>query len=235
MEQILQLKTYSYKIKHNTVIDSKTTFGFLAQEIHTVLPDITDTAKGIMLIDYQQIIPLLVEALKEQQSVIDKIKNDMSQRQVMRLINTGTDKQNNLDSLMRVINEIKNQITQCCNQKQIQKLETNQNETSYFSTLFQNIPNPFSEKTIIEFEIIERFSNASIMIFDMQGILKKTIPITQNGKGQITINGNELKAGMYLYSLLVDNKEIDTKRMILMYCIFGIINLIQFYKNTPSQ
>jgi hypothetical protein len=38
-----------------------------------------------------------------------------------------------------------------------------------------------------------------------------------NGKGKqtITISGNSLEPGMYLYALVVDGKEVDTKRMIL--------------------
>ena len=60
------------------------------------------------------------------------------------------------------------------------------------------------------------FRSASIMVFDLQGTLKMVIPISHSLKGQITINGFELTAGMYLYSLIVDDKEIDTKRMILM-------------------
>jgi len=31
----------------------------------------------------------------------------------------------------------------------------------------------------------------------------------------ITIKGSELNPGMYLYTLIVDGKEVDTKRMIL--------------------
>jgi hypothetical protein len=31
----------------------------------------------------------------------------------------------------------------------------------------------------------------------------------------IKINGNELNSGMYIYTLVINNQEIDTKRMIL--------------------
>ena len=31
----------------------------------------------------------------------------------------------------------------------------------------------------------------------------------------ITINGSELMSGMYIYTLIADDKEIDTERMIL--------------------
>jgi hypothetical protein len=46
-------------------------------------------------------------------------------------------------------------------------------------------------------------------------MLKKAISNT--GEGEIVINANELKQGMYVYSLLVDNQLVDTKRMVLTY------------------
>ena len=33
--------------------------------------------------------------------------------------------------------------------------------------------------------------------------------------GEIIIKGSELKPGMYFYSLIEDDREVDTKRMIL--------------------
>ncbi|HXB42312.1 MAG TPA: hypothetical protein VNZ49_17365 [Bacteroidia bacterium] len=53
------------------------------------------------------------------------------------------------------------------------------------------------------------------MIFDLNGSLKKTITIIAKGEVNVTINGKELIAGMYNYSLIVDGQEIDTKKMIL--------------------
>ena len=49
----------------------------------------------------------------------------------------------------------------------------------------------------------------------MQGTLLKTVNLSNTGKGSIIINGGELNAGMYMYSLVANGKEIDTKRMIL--------------------
>ena len=49
----------------------------------------------------------------------------------------------------------------------------------------------------------------------MQGLQKKAFNITSKGKASILINGSELQAGMYLYTLIVDGKEVDTKKMIL--------------------
>lgn len=83
------------------------------------------------------------------------------------------------------------------------------------ATLYQNAPNPFSSETEIRYYIPNNAGQASMLIFDMQGTLKKQMQITAKGNGSLTINASELPAGMYIYSLIVDGKEIDSKRMIL--------------------
>ena len=37
----------------------------------------------------------------------------------------------------------------------------------------------------------------------------------QQGKNQVTINGSQLAAGMYIYSLIADGAEVVSKRMVL--------------------
>ena len=81
--------------------------------------------------------------------------------------------------------------------------------------LEQNVPNPFNSATTINFYIPQSSLQAAIFIYDMQGLQKKAYTIITKGKSEITINGSELQAGMYLYTLIIDNKEIDTKKMIL--------------------
>ena len=80
--------------------------------------------------------------------------------------------------------------------------------------LYQNTPNPFSESTTIRFTLPEDAHNAFIYIFDMNGRMQKQIPVDSSMQS-VTISGGEFPAGIYLYSLAVGGKEIDTKRMIL--------------------
>ena len=83
--------------------------------------------------------------------------------------------------------------------------------------LFQNVPNPFNQKTEIKFQIdSENFRSASIIVFDMNGLLIKEFEIMDSGEGSVHIDSGDLKAGMYIYSLIVNQREFDTKRMILM-------------------
>ena len=80
--------------------------------------------------------------------------------------------------------------------------------------LYQNTPNPFTAQTEIRFSLPDDATNAYICIFDMTGKLQKKLPISSS-LDSVTINGYELGEGIYLYSLMVNGQEVDTKRMIL--------------------
>ena len=83
------------------------------------------------------------------------------------------------------------------------------------SELFQNTPNPFSDNTVIKYVIPQDAQNANLLIYDMNGKQIEQFVLTQKGMGSIVLEVSHLEAGMYLYSLIVDSKVIDVKRMIL--------------------
>lgn len=80
--------------------------------------------------------------------------------------------------------------------------------------LYQNSPNPFKEQTIIRFKLASDIQDASICFFDMNGRLLKKTPIS-SGMESVSIGGSELGEGMFLYSLIVNGQEIDTKKMVI--------------------
>jgi hypothetical protein len=86
--------------------------------------------------------------------------------------------------------------------------------TSKINVLYQNNPNPFKEQTVIRFKLADDVQEASICIFDMSGKTIKKLPIS-SGMDSVSIGGYELGDGMFLYSLIVNGQEIDTKRMII--------------------
>jgi len=82
------------------------------------------------------------------------------------------------------------------------------------NVLYQNTPNPFKEQTTIRFRLADDATNAAICIFDMSGKMLKKLPVS-SGMTSVKVNGYELGEGLYLYSLVVNGSEIDTKRMII--------------------
>lgn len=87
---------------------------------------------------------------------------------------------------------------------------------SDMSKLFQNTPNPFGTTAVIEYYIHRMEASAQIVIYDLAGreLLKSNIEKT--GKGKMTVSSEKLVPGTYVYSLVVDGAEIDSKRMVVV-------------------
>ena len=81
--------------------------------------------------------------------------------------------------------------------------------------LFQNNPNPFSQDTEIRMVLPESTRHASVIVYNLEGKELKNIVVNERGDAAIKILGSDLGAGMYLYTLIVDGKVADTKRLIL--------------------
>lgn len=83
LSKIVKLRGVEYN--HKTKIDANNSnkksstepealrYGFLAQEVETIIPEAVETgSSGKKFINYQAMIPLLIEAMKEQQTKIEK-------------------------------------------------------------------------------------------------------------------------------------------------------------------
>jgi hypothetical protein len=81
--------------------------------------------------------------------------------------------------------------------------------------LYQNTPNPFTADTEIRCYLPTSATQATLFVYNLQGAQLLDFTITRTGLNTITVYGSELPAGMYLYTLVVNNEIIDTKRMIL--------------------
>lgn len=86
---------------------------------------------------------------------------------------------------------------------------------SVVASLSQNRPNPFRTSTVISCVLPDEVSDAFLCVYDLNGNQKMRRDIPQRGSVDITIEGNTLTAGMYIYTLIADGMEIDSKRMIL--------------------
>ncbi|CAG0994712.1 hypothetical protein FLAV_02511 [Flavobacteriales bacterium] len=56
---------------------------------------------------------------------------------------------------------------------------------------------------------------AQLIFTDMQGRIIKTVDINQTGHGQLKVYAAHLIQGIYQYSIVVDRKVIDTKKMLV--------------------
>jgi hypothetical protein len=174
--------------------------GLIAQDVEQVFPEVVKTMPdSIKAIAYTDLIAVTIEAIKEQQQQISTLQNIVVQQE-------------------KDIIDLKNNLSFCCGieiKSMQDSITSTLNQVRDSAILFENVPNPFSLNTTINFILPLNYSNAKITIYNLQGLELRTYNLTQNGSGSVIVQGSELPAGMYLYSLFVDNVLIDTKRMIL--------------------
>jgi len=216
-EILKQIQTYSYYFKSDSVFirsDSldlrKKDYGVLAQEVEGILTELVDTAKGTMFVNYNAFIAILIKGFNEQQNEIEILQNIVS-AQELDLVE--------LKSLQRTVIQLQDIVNKCCETpKSGMQIPDNSEELQLpqeDAILYQNTPNPFSSNTEIKCYLPETTQQAAIYVYNLQGIELKAYPLSQAGLNTVIVNGSELPAGMYLYTLIVDNQIIDTKRMIL--------------------
>ncbi|MEP7170592.1 MAG: tail fiber domain-containing protein, partial [Bacteroidota bacterium] len=183
--------------------------GLMAHELMNVLPELvksathpgtSDSAGNVITqpytyntINYLGVIPVLVSAVNEQKETID--------------------------SLITRLTALEQTVSGCCGPSNHPNAPSPSNSGSIelenlkSMQLDQNDPNPFTEATMIHWSIPTDFKEANILFFDNSGNQINKFRIEQKGNGELQVFGSKLSAGIYNYSLIVDSKLIDSKKM----------------------
>ncbi len=189
---------FNQKDNNSLSLNDKKQHGFISQEVEEILPELVQEVtqpineksektvyEKFKALNYNGFISLLTKAIQEQQIQIEELRNQLTQKNTNQVL---------------VVNETAN------------PAEAKEMASKAYM-LAQNVPNPFTSSTTIKYTIPEN-KTAMIAVFDLNGKMLLQFP-SLKGAAQVTINGNTLQAGMYLYSLLVNGQEIITKKMIL--------------------
>lgn len=206
-------------------------FGFMARELLTVLPEIVkhDSFSDRYFVDYTAVIPFLTEAIKEQQGTITALNTTVTTQQ------TAIEQlQNDVNYWISQISELQSDITNinevlsiCCSgipptegfrgehkNDSLEKAAPYKEAKASSVLLYQNNPNPFDSKTEIKYYLPSAVSSVVIIVSNLTGAQVTSYKnlATINGNHSITIDGGMLSAGSYYYTLLVNGKEISTKK-----------------------
>lgn len=210
LEKIRQLKPATYQFKNAT--DKQEYSGFIAQDVmklfpamvaHTVIPE---RKVDVYTMDYSQFGVLAIKGVQELQPVIEE------QKQV-------NEEQN------RVIEEQRLKIVTL--EDRLAKLEAtlatgaankNGNVSNVIAnaSLDQNIPNPLTNSTSIRYNVPAGSSKAQLIVTDNNGNTIKQIQLNSKGNGLVNIETSTLSSGTYSYTLIVDGKTIETKKMVIV-------------------
>jgi hypothetical protein len=232
LNKLSKIESIIYKPKRDTIsnhfsgfeeIENKETFGFIAQDFEKLFPELVlspNSENRYYSVNYIGMIPVLVEAIKEQQQIIENLGQKFQQEILLQ--------QNVIEALHQKVEILEKSLNLCCynghsSQNEIKENKMNeQNGTTYQKDtdfeemrLYQNSPNPFHETTNIWSYIPQAIQKTELCIYNVQGIQVKCIAIFERGKVNVQIQANQLAAGIYTYLLIGDGKVSDAKQMIL--------------------
>lgn len=198
-EKLEKLGSYTYNFKtsefKNKNFPETEQIGLIAQEVQEVFPQLVAEEKdGYLGVNYQGMVPVLLQALKEQNEI-----NRSQQQQIEEL--------KELVNKMVALNSVQTS-NGTANSVPIHLSDKNT------VVLNQNVPNPFAESTVITYNIPENFSKAQIVFMTNDGRVIKSVDIREKGQGSLSVFADDLTNGIYSYTLVIDGKTIDTKKMI---------------------
>lgn len=163
--------------------DKYKTFGLIAQDVEKVFPEVVyQDENELKAISYVELIPVLIEVLKEKSSLIDNLNE--------RLIY--------LESKLLV-------------EESLSSSSSSSNEKTYSSNLDIS-QNPSVTK--IKYNVPTNLSNISIHVYNYTGNLINKYELN-NSDGSVELPTNSLGTGIYLFTLVGDNKIIDTKKILI--------------------
>ena len=184
--------------------EQKVYTGFIAQEVDSAAKKLNYDFSGV----YKPQNAKDLYGLSYADFVIPLVKS------VQELSKSSNAKDSEINNLKAEIEDLKSQMEQI---KMLVTGSTSNTQTAVISAAMinQNVPNPFSNVTSIEYFLPNQITSAKIIVYSKDGKEIKQINLSGKGKGKITVDASTLSAGAYNYSLYVDEKLISTKQMIL--------------------
>ncbi|MCG9912345.1 MAG: tail fiber domain-containing protein [Flavobacteriales bacterium] len=184
--------------------DNQMHYGVIAQELETVFPSLVRNAtfqynpdslgntesKTIKTVNYTELIPILIAGFQEQNERI---------------------------------NQLQSQLQACCTASDIRSAEyENQTgavvpmrlHTEDAPRLGQNIPNPFDVQTRIPVYLPVSVAKAEIIFYSNEGKVIQNQLLFDRGEFSVAADAETLASGIYSYTLYVDGKPVETKRMV---------------------
>lgn len=209
-EKLLQLEGMQYNFKNEQVgnvdlrgLGDRTHFGFLAQDLLQVFPEmVIQDDNGFYAVQYDALIPVLVEGFKDQNETITEQEATIEQ------LNSKVDE---LETQMAAIAAALQKIqgTATVNPSASLSVQPTNN-----GLLKQNRPNPFSGLTTIDYTLPETADGATLIIHNISGQRITSYSLT-NRSGSIEFDATGLGLGTYVYTLLVNGEKIAQQKMIV--------------------
>lgn len=125
----------------------------------------------------------------------------------------SSDLQNELENLRTQVEEMRSLLA---NRLNLSPAEANSLKAQSSTWLGNNYPNPATGATTIEYSLPSQVSNATCQVYSLDGKPIQTLVLNPTaGKSQVQLGTGKLAPGMYIYTLIVNGKAVDSKRLVV--------------------
>lgn len=173
--------------------------GFVAQEVEKAAKELNYNFSGVDApknendlygLRYSQFVVPLVKAVQE----LSKANDELS-------------KEN--QDLQERMNEL---------EARLERLDGKNRQSNISASkgyLEQNSPNPFNKSTTIRYYLPDYATDAKILISDQNGSLIDSKRLQGFGHSQVKFESGLLSAGVYVYTLYIGNRQVDSKKLLI--------------------
>lgn len=121
--------------------------------------------------------------------------------------------QNQLEDLRTQVDQLRALLT---NRLNLTPAEANSLKAQSATWLGNSYPNPATGSTTIEYSLPPQVSAATCQVYTLDGKPVQTIVLSPSaGKNQVQLGTGRFAPGMYIYTLIVNGKSVDSKRLIV--------------------
>ncbi|MEK7253798.1 MAG: tail fiber domain-containing protein, partial [Bacteroidota bacterium] len=202
LDKVLALRGAEYVMRTDDFkhlnFNSGKQIGFIAQELQAVLPELVQEDEGYLAVNYDGVVPVLVEAMKEQQAQIEEKEDAISALQTQ------------LSTLETRLAHLEQLLSQGSTGDRSDAAPAAAGEKAEGITIF---PNPNKGNFTVCFEPVEK--NATVVVLDLFGreVSRQSV---ETGASQAKVNLQGKPAGSYFCQLKVLGKPVayDTTLLI---------------------
>lgn len=176
----------------------KKEYGFIAQEVERVFPDIVQEIPG---------------PIRSDESGGTDEENTKTYK--------GITYESLIAVLVKKVQDLQVQIDRCCSRERTAGAAENSSQPVMLGdkgkqeiVLNQNVPNPFSDKTTIAYSIPSTSKDAEMKFYDANGYLIKSVQLLNKGNASVDVYSAGIASGIYTYVLYVDGRVIANKKMV---------------------
>jgi hypothetical protein len=121
--------------------------------------------------------------------------------------------QNELETLKSQVQEMRALLA---NRLALTPSEANSLKAESSTWLGNNYPNPSGGLTTIEYSLPAQVSVATCQVYTLDGKPVTSLVLNPSaGKGQIQLGTSGMAPGLYIYTLVVNGKAVDSKRLVV--------------------